>query len=94
MRTLYSELLGTQQSVAWHFNLTDLYPSMDVASLNLSRPFSMEEISSALFAMDMNASPGPDGFGPSFYKQFWPAVGMMFFIYLNVSMTDLLSLMA
>ncbi|CAL4980148.1 unnamed protein product [Urochloa decumbens] len=24
--------------------------------------------------MDMNASPGPDGFGPSFYKQFWPSL--------------------
>lgn len=24
--------------------------------------------------MDMNANPGPDGFGPSFYKQFWAAI--------------------
>ena len=22
----------------------------------------------------MNSSPGPDGFGPSFYKNFWPAL--------------------
>lgn len=24
--------------------------------------------------MDMNANPGPDGFGPSFYKCFWPSL--------------------
>jgi hypothetical protein len=34
--------------------------------------FTEDEISSALFTMDMIASPDPDGFGPSFYKAFWP----------------------
>jgi hypothetical protein len=32
----------------------------------------MEELSAALFSMDMFSSPGPDGFEPSFYKTFWP----------------------
>lgn len=40
--------------------------------LGLSAAFDMDEITSALFSMDMNSSPGPDGFGPSFYKAFWP----------------------
>lgn len=31
----------------------------------------MEELSAALFSMDMFSNPGPDGFGPSFYKAFW-----------------------
>jgi len=34
----------------------------------------MDEIVAALFAMDMHSSPGPDGFGPSFYKAFWQFV--------------------
>jgi hypothetical protein len=34
----------------------------------------MDQISRALFSMDMNASHGPDGFVPSFYKQFWPSI--------------------
>ena len=48
---------------------------MDVASCNLSMPFSNSEITEALFAMDTRASPGPDGFGPSFYRKFWPSIG-------------------
>jgi len=38
-------------------------------------PFSNSEITEALFAMDTRASPGPDGFGPSFYRKFWPSIG-------------------
>ena len=26
--------------------------------------------------MDTHASPGPDGFGPSFYRRFWPVLKM------------------
>ena len=33
--------------------------------------FTTNEITTALFSMDMHASPGPDGFGASFYKSFW-----------------------
>lgn len=43
---------------------------MIVCSVRASRLLSSHEISEALFAMDMNASPGTDGFGPSFYKTF------------------------
>lgn len=47
---------------------------MNVASQALSEPFSATKITEALFAMDTRASPGPDGFGPSFYKKFWPTM--------------------
>nr|CAB3445827.1 unnamed protein product [Digitaria exilis] len=55
----------------WGFDLRELYPELAVAGLELSRPFTSDEITSALLAMDMHSSPGPDGFGPSFYKTFW-----------------------
>ncbi|CAO2039804.1 unnamed protein product [Urochloa humidicola] len=74
LHDFYAELLGTTKEVSWRFNLHDLYPALAVSSLNLSRPFTTEEISEALFAMDKNASPGPDGFGPSFYAHFWQTI--------------------
>lgn len=37
----------------------------------LTRHFSLEEATAALFAMDVNSSPEPDGFGPAFYRAFW-----------------------
>jgi len=47
---------------------------MAISSAILSEPFSMSEITQALFAMDTHARPGPDGFGPSFYRHFWPTL--------------------
>lgn len=70
----YHELLGTPVSTNWRFNLHELYPTLSVSDMDLSSPFTLSEISRALFAMDMHASPGSDGFGPSFYKHFWPAM--------------------
>ena len=71
LHNFYSDLLGRARAVEWRFTLSELYPTTAVSGMDLSRPFSLEEISSALYSMDMNASPGPDGFGPSFYKKFW-----------------------
>lgn len=53
------------------FELHDLYTESSIVGSALSVPFQMEQNSTALFAMDRNASPGPDGFGPSFYRAFW-----------------------
>jgi len=71
LHNFYLELLGRSRDVSWSFALQELYPSLDLASWDLSAPFSTSEITTALFSMDMNASPGPDGFGPSFYKHSW-----------------------
>jgi len=70
----YRELLGTSRPVLWAFNLSTLYPFLAVDGSTLSAPFSSSEIVEALFSMDRNSSPGPDGFGPSFYRAFWPAL--------------------
>lgn len=34
----------------------------------------MEEVKAAVFSMDGNSSPGPDGFGGGFYHSFWDIV--------------------
>lgn len=67
----YKDLLGSCPPTAWRFDLNVLYPHLAVSGQELSSPFTMDEITAALFMMDANASPGPDGFGPSFYKAFW-----------------------
>lgn len=41
----------------------------------LIRPVSGEEIRAAIFDIDGNKSPGPDGFGSAFYKAAWPTIG-------------------
>ncbi|KAF8670726.1 hypothetical protein HU200_050391 [Digitaria exilis] len=67
----YKNLLDSPTTTHWNFDLRDLYPTLSVANANLSAPFDPDEITQALFVMDMNASPGPNGFDPSFYKAFW-----------------------
>jgi hypothetical protein len=58
----YSDLLGRARDTAWHFDLKTLYPHLTVCSDSLSGPFTISEITRALFSMDTHASPGPDGF--------------------------------
>ncbi|KAL4318179.1 hypothetical protein GQ457_18G008490 [Hibiscus cannabinus] len=41
------------------------------SSTRLERPFTMEEIISALSSLDGSRAPGPDGFNMNFLKRFW-----------------------
>jgi hypothetical protein len=72
LHDFYTDHLGSSVNTSWSFSLTDLYPSPSIPGHLISSPFSRDEIRAALFAMDRNSSPGPDGFGPSFYCSFWP----------------------
>lgn len=42
---------------------------------SLTRPFAVEEVKDALFAMHPDKSPGDDGFSPGFYQRHWEIVG-------------------
>jgi hypothetical protein len=69
----YSELLGVQQQTSYDFDLASMLPL--VADLHgLDEPFSDDEARDALWLMRSGSSPGPDGFGPAFFKTFWLAV--------------------
>lgn len=57
----YISLLDTHVATEWRFSHADLYPTLVVSHLPLSDPFTPDELSKALFTMDMNSSPGPDG---------------------------------
>lgn len=66
----YNSLLGATVPTSWAFNLRDLYP-LPLNLANMDTMLSEEEIKSALVNMRSSSSPGPDGFGPAFYKTFW-----------------------
>lgn len=40
----------------------------------MDRPFTSEDIRIALFEMSPNKSPGPDGFHPIFFQQYWDII--------------------
>lgn len=42
---------------------------------DLERPFTDEEIKSAVFQMHLTKAPGPDGMSPGFYQKHWGVVG-------------------
>nr|XP_018631977.1 uncharacterized protein LOC108947926 [Nicotiana tomentosiformis] len=38
-------------------------------------PFTIEEVKKAVFSIDINKSPGPDGYGSGFYRAAWRVIG-------------------
>ncbi|XP_071677171.1 uncharacterized protein [Lolium perenne] len=69
LRVFYAELLGRARPTAWAFDLDALYdgaPRVDGQAL--IAPFDDKEIKAAIWGMDQNSAPGPDGLGPSFYR--------------------------
>jgi hypothetical protein len=50
---------------------------------SLIQSFSLDELRAAVLSMKDNSSPGPDGFGPAFYKKNWDLVKTNLFSSLN-----------
>jgi len=40
----------------------------------LTKILDLQEVKEALFAMDANKTPGPDGFGAGFFQRYWEYV--------------------
>ncbi|XP_074292994.1 uncharacterized protein LOC141619872 [Silene latifolia] len=47
-------------------------------SLNMAATVTLKEIKDSLFSMDINSSPGNDGFSAGFFKSAWAIIGMDF----------------
>ena len=67
-------LLGVTPSPSWNFDLSLIYPDPIPALQHIDYPFTEKEILDAFLGMNASASPGPDGFGPGFYRKFWHVV--------------------
>ncbi|XP_019438892.1 PREDICTED: uncharacterized protein LOC109344584 [Lupinus angustifolius] len=58
--------------------IADVIPSIvsDDENYMLVKDPSVDEIKGAVFAMNGNGAPGPDGFGGCFYQHYWDIVGL------------------
>lgn len=75
VNTHYAAILGREDATSWAFSLADMYSRRPVAdAAALAAEFSEAEAAAAVHHMRMDSAPGPDGFGPSFYKVAWPTV--------------------
>ncbi|KAK1685871.1 hypothetical protein QYE76_046719 [Lolium multiflorum] len=77
LHAFFKELLGTPIHAVDRPDWDTLVASTSLDSTQVAsiiHPFSIEEIRAALFSMNDNSSPGPDGFGPAFYKRNWDLV--------------------
>jgi hypothetical protein len=74
LKNFYRDLLDSVTPTAWRFSLNGLYPNAPTLAASLSTPFSPEEIKTTFMSMNKLSSPGPDGFGPSFFSTFWTTV--------------------
>jgi hypothetical protein len=76
----FSDFSENKLHVAWESG--GICPCLSIVLLlayrfplfSLVRPFSFDEIRVALFSMNDNSSPGPDGLGSAFYKRHWELV--------------------
>ncbi|XP_020256684.1 uncharacterized protein LOC109833427 [Asparagus officinalis] len=73
----YKDLLGSDtETITPYTHVIQTGPCLTVAQVDmLSKPVSREEIKSAIFSMDENKAPGPDGYGVAFYKSAWSVIG-------------------
>ena len=70
----YKKLFGHPESsdVVLDENWTDDIPQVSQEENELiTAPFTSEEVRAAIFQMEHNKAPGPDGFPPEFYQVFW-----------------------
>nr|KYP64618.1 Transposon TX1 uncharacterized [Cajanus cajan] len=66
-------IISDQESLDMH---TGVPPGLGVeAQSALTAPVTKEEVRRAVMSMKSYKAPGPDGFQPFFFKQYWPIVG-------------------
>jgi hypothetical protein len=72
LHAFYKDLLGQPKHSSDNLDLPTLDSSTSLDSFqaaSLAQPFSLDELRSVVLSMNANSSPGPDGFGPAFFKK-------------------------
>ncbi len=75
--TYYKGLFGPPDDSTLQFdeNRTEDIPQVSLLENDaLTQPFSEKEIKEAIFQMEHNNAPGPDGFPAEFYQVFWNVI--------------------
>lgn len=80
--SFYNALLGRATPVVFSDDIARLLPPVPHLD-TLEAPFSPSEVKTALWQMRTASSPGPDGFGPAFFRSFWPTVGDVLLAWLS-----------
>ncbi|KAK8446968.1 hypothetical protein SEVIR_9G572401v4 [Setaria viridis] len=68
----FKNVMASDGSTSWDFDLASLYQGRPIASDALTAEITATEALHAVRAMNCSSAPGPDGFGPSFYRAAWP----------------------
>jgi hypothetical protein len=71
----FATLLGASTELVWDFSVAEMYAKATRADPDpLVSPFTTTEALMAVRAMNPASAPGPDGFGPGFYRSAWDMV--------------------
>jgi hypothetical protein len=73
LTNFFSLIVGTP-GTSVEANLESLYEGRSQPSNSLTDSFSEPETKQALWVMNRNSAPGPDGFGPAFFRAAWTTV--------------------
>lgn len=87
----FRSILGTPGQNQWNFDCQVLYHDLPKANDNLTTPFNKTEAIQAVKSMNRSSVPGPDGFGPGFYKAAWQTVKPDIMLFLSASMKEMCS---
>lgn len=67
----YKNLFGHTRGNACSLNMEGVTQVSKEDKVELTKPFSLEEVKKVVFEMRQNRAPGPDGFPAEFYVKFW-----------------------
>jgi hypothetical protein len=73
----YKNLFGQPVESDIHLDesrIDDIPQMTNIENEILISPFTMDEIKEAVFQMEHNKAPGPDGFPTEFYHVFWEII--------------------
>ncbi|XP_019237733.1 PREDICTED: uncharacterized protein LOC109217895 [Nicotiana attenuata] len=66
---------GRKRAKTFHSFLKNGTTLNATQQMELIQPYTAKEVKQAMFSIDVNKSPGPDGYGSGFYRKAWSIIG-------------------
>ena len=70
----FEKLYASPTGESWSVEGLDWSPISEESALRLDSPFTEEEISKAIFQLDRDKAPGPDGFTIAVFQDCWDVI--------------------